>query len=60
MPAERIALSSRSTPVPSVSAVYSDISNDTLTWLCAPRLYSSSGLTELTISKQFDESVRSP
>lgn len=39
-----MASSSRNVPVPSTSAVYCAISNETLTWLCAPRLYTSDGL----------------
>ena len=31
-------------PIPETSAVYSGFSNDTPTWLWAPRLYTSSGL----------------
>ena len=38
----------------------SDSSKDTCTWLCAARLYISSGRTSFTILIMLDESERSP
>ena len=37
-PSSRIASRSRTAPSPVISAVYSGTSNETFTWLCAPRL----------------------
>ncbi len=37
-PVSRTASSSRTVPSPVTSPVYSGTSNDTRTWLCAPRL----------------------
>ena len=60
-----IASKSLRVPMPDVSAVYSGSSKDTLTWDCAPRLYTSRRSNPVafifakTLIKE-DESVRSP
>ncbi len=59
-PSIRTASRSLSTPMASVSAVYSGTSKDTLTWLCAARLYISSGFTMLIMRISDEESVMSP
>lgn len=58
-PAWRIASRMRSTPVASTSAVNSGESNDTWTWLCAARLYTSSGRTRFITWIRLIESPRS-
>lgn len=45
---------------PSTFPVYSAMSNETLTWLMAPRLYTSVGRTAVMIFTKQVESVRSP
>ena len=59
-PRNLIASSNLRAPSASTSAVYSGASNETATWLCAARLYISSGLTSLIILVKFEESVKSP
>jgi hypothetical protein len=49
----------RATPRPVTSPVYSGISNDTLTWLWAARLYTSSGWMSRIRHISEDESDRS-
>lgn len=58
-PVRRTASRIRSTPVASTSAVNSGESNDTCTWLCAARLYISSGRVFDTTCRIDIESPRS-
>ena len=53
-----MAFNRRKVPTPSASAVYSDISNETLTCDMAPKLYAA-GCVEM-MWKRFELSVRSP
>ena len=55
-----MAFNRRKVPTPSASAVYSDISNETLTCDMAPKLYTSAGRTVEMMWKRFELSVRSP
>ena len=59
-PAMRTASSSLSTPSASASAVNSGTSKLTFTWLCAARLYISSGLISMMRRMRLEESVMSP
>ena len=55
----RNASKSRSVPVATTSAVYSGCSKDTMTWLCAARLYTSSGCTRSSTRRRPVPSARS-
>ena len=55
-----MASSNLKLPIPSTLVVYSGLIKLIATWLCAPKLYISSGLIFFIKSYNDNESVRSP